>query len=201
MIAYLRGQLIDKTPSAVIVDVQGVGYQVEVPLSTFEVLPALNESCQLHIDMIVREDAMLLFGFASLVEKDLFRLLLKVNGIGPKLALAVLSTLSVDAFVQAVKDNQISALLSIPGVGKKTGERILLEMSSLIDRLGVVVQVAGATAINEQQQPVNMPRQQVIQALEGLGYKTAEAEKRVDKSWQEQASLSDNIKAALQVKI
>lgn len=200
MIAYLCGKLIDKAPSSIIVDVQGVGYQIEVALSTFEALPALNEVCQLHVDMIVREDAMLLFGFASLVEKNLFRLLLKVNGVGPRLALAVLSTLSVDAFVQAVKDNQISALLSIPGVGKKTGERILLEMSSLVDRLGVAVRVAGTTVVNEQQQPTNVSRQQAIQALEGLGYKTTEAEKRVDKSWQEQASLSDNIKAALQVK-
>ena len=101
MIARLRGQLIEKMPPWVVLDVAGVGYQVEVPLSTFEVLPALGEQSSLLIDMVVREDAMLLYGFATEKEKSLFRLLVKVNGIGPKLALAVLSSLSVDAFVQA----------------------------------------------------------------------------------------------------
>lgn len=203
MIARLRGQLIEKMPPWVLLDVSGVGYQVEVPLSTFEVLPALGEQCILLIEMVVREDAMLLYGFASEKEKSLFRLLVKVNGIGPKLALAVLSSLSVDAFVQAVREKNATLLTKIPGVGKKTAERMVLELATAVESL------AGAFVLNSISLPLNnnasgidmVMRQQAIQALEALGYKNAEATQRVDKSWQEGAQLSEQIKYALQVSL
>lgn len=199
MIARLRGQLIEKMPPWVILDVAGVGYQVEVPLSTFEVLPALGEQSCLLIDMVVREDAMLLYGFATEKEKSLFRLLVKVNGIGPKLALAVLSSQSVDAFVQAVREKNAALLTKIPGVGKKTAERMVLELATAVDS------IVGAFVLNGTAVPLSlnnadsMMRQQAIQALEALGYKNAEAAQRVDKAWQDNAVLSDQIKYALQV--
>ncbi len=203
MIARLRGQLIEKMPPWVLLDVGGVGYQVEVPLSTFEVLPTLGEQSILLIEMVVREDAMLLYGFASEKEKSLFRLLVKVNGIGPKLALAVLSSLSVDAFVQAVREKNANLLTKIPGVGKKTAERMVLELATAVES------IAGAFVLNSASLPLNnntsgmdmVMRQQAIQALEALGYKNAEATQRVDKSWQEGAQLSEQIKYALQVSL
>lgn len=203
MIARLRGQLIEKMPPWVLLDVGGVGYQVEVPLSTFEDLPALGEQSMLLIEMVVREDAMLLYGFATDKEKSLFRLLVKVNGIGPKLALAVLSSLSVDAFVQAVREKNANLLTKIPGVGKKTAERMVLELATAVES------IAGAFVLNSASLPLNnntsgmdmVMRQQAIQALEALGYKNAEATQRVDKSWQEGAQLSEQIKYALQVSL
>ncbi|HQT05498.1 MAG TPA: Holliday junction branch migration protein RuvA [Thiotrichales bacterium] len=199
MIARLRGQLIEKMPPWVVLDVAGVGYQVEVPLSTFEVLPALGEQSSLLIEMVVREDAMLLYGFATEKEKSLFRLLVKVNGIGPKLALAVLSSLSVDAFVQAVREKNANLLTKIPGVGKKTAERMVLELATAVDSIVGAFVLNGTTASSSLNSADSMMRQQAIQALEALGYKNAEAAQRVDKGWQDKAQLSEQIKYALQV--
>lgn len=199
MIARLRGQLIEKMPPWVVLDVAGVGYQVEVPLSTFEVLPALGEQSSLLIEMVVREDAMLLYGFATEKEKSLFRLLVKVNGIGPKLALAVLSSLSVDDFVQAVREKNAALLTKIPGVGKKTAERMVLELATAVDSIVGTFVLNGAAAPLSLNNADSMMRQQAIQALEALGYKNAEAAQRVDKAWQDNAVLSDQIKYALQV--
>lgn len=199
MIARLRGQVIEKMPPWVLLDVGGVGYQVEVPLSTFEQLPALEAQAILLIEMVVREDAMLLYGFATEKEKSLFKLLVKVNGIGPKLALAVLSSLSVDAFVQAVREKNSSLLVKIPGVGKKTAERIVLELATAVESITGSFTVTNASLPLDVQQ--NFVRQQVVQALEALGYKNAEAMQRVDKGWQEGASLSEQIKRALQVNL
>ncbi len=201
MIARLRGQLIEKMPPWVMLDVSGVGYQVEVPLSTFEVLPALGEQSILLIEMVVREDALLLYGFATEKEKSLFRLLVKVNGIGPKLALAVLSSLSVDAFVQAVREKNATLLTKIPGVGKKTAERMVLELATAVDSIVGAFVLNSAAAPSLLNNADSLMRQQAIQALEALGYKNAEAAQRVDKGWQDQAQLSEQIKYALQVSL
>jgi Holliday junction DNA helicase RuvA len=201
MIARLRGQLAEKILPWVIIDVAGVGYSVEVPLSTFEQLGVLGEETILLTEMVVREDALLLYGFATEKERALFRLLVKVNGVGPKLSLGILSSLSVDAFVQAVRDKQVSVLIKIPGVGKKTAERLVLELASLVDVLldrfvikNACVTLATSVMIDDQYQ-----RNQIVQALEALGYKQAEAMTRVERSWQDGLSLSDNIKRALQI--
>jgi Holliday junction DNA helicase RuvA len=200
MIARLRGLLVEKMPPWIVLDVAGVGYSVEVPLSTFEQLGALGEESIILTEMVVREDALLLYGFASEKEKALFRLLVKVNGVGPKLALAVLSSLSVDAFVQAVREKQVSILVKIPGVGKKTAERLVLELATMIDALpgsfsvvNVVSTVTNVAAVDQHK------RNQAVQALEALGYKQTEAMMRVERSWQDELALSDNIKHALQV--
>src|SRR3954464_11470270 len=128
MIAHLRGRLLEKHPNRVIVDVQGVGYEALVPLSTFYGMPAPGEEIALRIHTHVREDALLLYGFATLLELQLFDRLISVSQIGPKLALAVLSGIEPDALIAAVKQNDVARLTAIPGVGKKTAERIGLEL-------------------------------------------------------------------------
>ncbi len=200
MIARLRGLLVEKSPSFLVLDVAGVGYAVEVPLSTFEQLGSLNDEVILLTEMVVREDALLLYGFASEKEKALFRLLVKVNGVGPKLALAVLSSLSVDAFVQAVREKQVSMLVKIPGVGKKTAERLVLELATMVDAIPgnfVVSHSVTENAMNNASFDT-AKRNQAVQALEALGYKQAEAIARVERSWRDELALSDNIKHALQ---
>jgi Holliday junction DNA helicase RuvA len=201
MIARLRGQVIEKSPPWVVLDVAGVGYAVEVPLSTFEQLAAIGEEAILLTEMIVREDALLLYGFATEKEKALFRLLIKVNGVGPKLALAVLSSLAVDAFVQAVREKQVTMLIKIPGVGKKTAERLVLELASLVDALPGHFTLTSAPMVEQASHTENelLKRNQAVQALEALGYKQAEALLRVERAWQADGILSDNIKRALQV--
>jgi Holliday junction DNA helicase RuvA len=200
MIARLRGLLVEKMQPWIVLDVAGVGYSVEVPLSTFEQLGALGAESIILTEMVVREDALLLYGFASEKEKALFRLLVKVNGVGPKLALAVLSSLSVDAFVQAVREKQVSMLVKVPGVGKKTAERLVLELATIVDTLpssfSIVNTISAVTnvAVVDQNK-----RNQAVQALEALGYKQTEAMMRVERSWQDELALSDNIKYALQV--
>jgi Holliday junction DNA helicase RuvA len=200
MIARLRGLLVEKSPSFLVLDVAGVGYAVEVPLSTFEQLGSLNDEVILLTEMVVREDALLLYGFASEKEKALFRLLVKVNGVGPKLALAVLSSLSVDAFVQAVREKQVSILVKIPGVGKKTAERLVLELATMVDAIPGNFVVSHSVTENTMNNVSfdAAKRNQAVQALEALGYKQAEAMARVERSWQDELALSDNIKHALQ---
>lgn len=202
MIARLRGLLVEKMLPWVVLDVSGVGYSIEVPLSTFEKLGVIGEEVVLLTEMIVREDALLLYGFVTEKEKALFRLLIKVNGVGPKLALAVLSSLSVDAFIQAVREKQASILVKIPGVGKKTAERLVLELVSMVDSLPGSFAVVNSVGIVENKTAVDqLKRNQAVQALETLGYKQAEAMTRVDSSWQDELPLSDNIKHALQVSL
>ncbi len=126
MIARLNGVLIEKSPPFVIVDCQGVGYEVEVPMSTFYNLPELGHKVQLLTHFVVREDAQLLYGFGSEQEKNTFKQLLKVNGIGAKSALSILSGVSIDDLVEAVSQQEVGMLTRIPGIGKKTAERLLL---------------------------------------------------------------------------
>ena len=128
MIGRLSGTLLEKNPPQIVLDVQGVGYEVDVPMSTFYNLPALHEKVVLHTQLIVREDAHLLFGFLTHEERIAFRQLLKISGVGPKLALSVLSGLSLGDLAAAVANKDASRLTKIPGVGKKTAERLLLEL-------------------------------------------------------------------------
>src|SRR5258707_7036742 len=172
MIAFLEGELAEAWPTQVVISVQGVGYLVQIPLSSFDHLPAVGQRVRLLTHLVVREDAHLLFGFASSAERDLFRLLLQhVSGVGPKLALAVLSGMSVSQFKTAVVHQDIAALSKISGLGKKTAERIVLELQ---ERVGVeaVWEVPpdgrqdGAGKVND-----------AVLALISLGFKQVEAQK------------------------
>lgn len=190
MIGRLQGQLIEKQPPVLVVDVQGVGYELEAPMSTFYKV-TLGAPVTLFVHQVVREDANLLYGFASREERDLFRSLLKVNGVGPKLALAILSGMEADAFAACVRQNDVATLTRIPGVGKKTAERLVIEMR---DRVGDGP--AGLPMLNGIAVPAS-PERDAITALIALGYKAAEAERAVGKIKTENATAEDLIRQAL----
>jgi Holliday junction DNA helicase RuvA len=160
MIGRLKGVLLEKTPPFIVVDVHGVGYEVEVPMSTFYNLPAIGETITLLTQFIVREDAQLLFGFGSDRERSIFRQLLKVNGVGAKSALAILSGLSVEDLVRAITLQEIGMLTRIPGVGKKTAERLLLELKDKFTMDGVNLASAQPQSASSD----------VLNALLALGY-------------------------------
>jgi Holliday junction DNA helicase RuvA len=172
MIARLSGRLIEKSPSRIIVDVAGVGYAVHVPLSTFYGLGEPGSEVLLRIHTHVREDAISLFGFATTLELDLFERLIGINGIGPKLALAVLSGIDPSELVRAVAGQDVARLTRIPGVGKKTAERIGLELK---DRLPHAASMAGALSDASASR-----RDDLLSALTNLGYKGPVAEKAID---------------------
>lgn len=169
MIGRLRGTVIEKRPPVLVLDVGGVGYELEAPMSTFFALPAAGEIVTLHTHLAVREDALLLFGFATQAEKRLFRDLIKVSGVGAKMALTILSGSSVDEFVATVQEGDADKLTGLPGVGKKTAARLIVEMR---DRLGAAPPPASAPAAGGG--PADA-MSEAHRALTALGYKPAEA--------------------------
>lgn len=187
MIGRLKGVLLEKTPPQVVVDVHGVGYEVEVPMSTFYNLPAIGESVTLLTQFIVREDAQLLFGFGTDRERSLFRQLLKVNGVGAKSALSILSGLSVEDLVRAISLQDTGMLTRIPGVGKKTAERLLLELKDKFNTLD------GVSLGGGQQQSSNAD---VLKALLALGYNEREAQAAV-KQLPPDGEVEEGIRLAL----
>ena len=186
MIGRLAGVLLEKNPPQILVEASGVGYEVEVPMSTFYNLPASGERVTLLTHLVVREDAHLLYGFGTEAERRAFRQLLKISGVGPRIALAVLSGLSVAELVAAVAAQESGRLVKVPGIGKKTAERLLLELKG---KLGDFV---GGVAINRQK-PV---ASDVMTALLALGYSDKEAQLAV-KQMPEGLSVSDSIRQAL----
>jgi len=168
MIAHLRGTLISKHPNQAIVEAGGVGYDVTISVPTFSELPVLNAEVALFIHTHVREDALALFGFLRAQEKQLFEKLLGVSGIGPKLAITILSGMPAETMIAAIKGNNVALLTRIPGIGKKTAERMVLELRDKLDAFGVSAETAAAVL------PVE---EDVISALVNLGYQRAMAEK------------------------
>ena len=187
MIGRITGTLLEKNPPQVLVDCQGVGYKVDVPMSTFYNLPANGEAVTLHTHLTVREDAHLLFGFGTLEERRVFRQLLKISGVGPKLALSVLSGLSIGDLAQAVAAQEVGRLIKIPGVGKKTAERLLLELR---DKLDVMVSGSGAATAKAS------TGSDVLNALLALGYTEREAAHAI-KPLPEGLSVTEAIRQAL----
>jgi Holliday junction DNA helicase RuvA len=189
MIGRLSGTLLEKTPPLVLIDCNGVGYECEVPMSTFYNLPAVGEKVVMLTHFVVREDAQLLYGFGSSQERATFRQLLKVNGIGAKSALSILSGLSIDELVQAVALQEATMLTRVPGVGKKTAERLLLELKDKFT-------IDGVAAMNS-----NQPKSassDVLNALLALGYNEREALASV-KLLDKEVSVTDGIKQALKL--
>lgn len=187
MIGRICGKLLEKHPPQVLVDVNGIGYELDVPMSTFYNLPALGNLVTLHTQLIVREDAHLLYGFGTDEERRVFRQLLKVNGVGAKMALAVLSGLSVGDLSQAVANQDTGRLVKIPGIGKKTAERLLLELKDKLS--GVVLAEAAAAGPRD-------AGSDVLNALLALGYNEREAAWAVKQLPPEQG-VSDGIRQAL----
>ena len=176
MIALLRGTLVDKNPSRLIVDTAGVGYDVQVPLSTFYVVGEPGTPVTLRIHTHVREDVIALYGFATPLELTLFERLIAINGIGPKLALAVLSGIEPADFVKAIRTQDVARLTAIPGIGKKTAERIGLELK---DRLPVALHAPGQES-GSVTRPEDQLRDDLLSALVNLGYQRAVADKAID---------------------
>jgi len=197
MIGFLRGKLVYKAPPFLVLDVQGVGYEVEAPMTTFYDLPALNEEIKLHTHLVVREDAHILFGFSTEADRTLFRTLIKVNGVGPKLALTILSGQSAEEFHRCIQDNDTLTLVRLPGVGKKTAERLVIEMRDrLPDLVDSAISGTGKTAAAVPS--AGNPKQEAISALCSLGYKPLDASKMVQNISVEGKSCEDIIRLALQ---
>jgi Holliday junction DNA helicase RuvA len=194
MIGFLRGILAHKAPPLLLLDVHGVGYEIEAPMTTFYNLPAVGNEVKLHTHLVVREDAHILFGFSSEADRALFRSLIRVSGVGPKLALTLLSGLTADQFQRAIHDNDAHALIRLPGVGKKTAERLIIEMRDRLPEFG-----GAALDVSINISPAaNSPKQEAISALCALGYKPQDATKMVQNIASEDKRCEDIIRLALQ---
>jgi Holliday junction DNA helicase RuvA len=191
MIGYLRGKLVRKQPPALIIDVGGVGYELEAPMSTFYRLPELGSEVQLHTHLVVREDAHLLYGFATEDERRLFRDLLRVSGIGPKIGLALLSGINVETFLACVEAQDVDALIRIPGIGRKIAERLLIEMRDRIKALGQLPSAA-------QRAGGRGPEAEAYAALVALGYRPGEVTRLLKSVDNEGAGTEELIRRALQ---
>ncbi len=176
MIGQLRGKLVHKAPPEVIVDVAGIGYEVQVPMSTVYELPELGNDVLLHIHFVVREDAQLLYGFHNLQSKAMFRALIKVNGVGPKMALGILSSMKADEFARTVRMNDVSAMTKMPGIGKKTAERLIIEMRDRLDEWDGGAELAATVDANSDSASVNRDAET---ALISLGYKPPQAARAI----------------------
>ena len=195
MIGWLSGQVVDKhQPGKLVVDVNGVGYDVETSLQTFFQLESQQGSIGLHIHTVVREDALLLYGFLDKQERALFRALIKVNGVGPKMAIAILSSISPNEFIQCINQQNTLLLTKLPGIGKKTAERLVIEMKDSLQ------QFAQFDSLPAQKQMINLREQdEAIGALEALGYKPQEAMKVINKIDDGHKSCEQLIRQALQL--
>lgn len=197
MIGRLRGTLQEKQPPHVMLDVNGVGYELEVPMTTLYRLPSVGEPLTLHTHLVVREDAQLLYGFAEKRERELFRELIRLNGVGPKLALALMSGLEVDELVRCVQAQDTSVLVKVPGVGKKTAERLLVELK---DRFKAWETLPGMTQLVMEPSAasrVSSAENDAVSALISLGYKPQEASRAVAAVKAEGLSSEELIRSAL----
>ena len=195
MIAYINGRLLEKQPPVLVLDVNGLGYELEAPMTTFYDLPDVGADIVLHVHMVVREDAQKLYGFTRKPQRNLFRSLLKVSGVGPRVALAILSSLSSDEFLACMANEDIDRLTHVPGIGRKTAQRLLVEMR---DR--VMKESDGLLAPADQ--PVSTgpnPAQDAVSALIALGYKPAQASRAVREVGNGEAGSEKIIREALRM--
>lgn len=201
MIGRIQGKILEKQPPQLLIDVQGVGYEVDAPMSTFYQLPNLGEVVILHTHLVVREDAHLLFGFSSLAERSLFRTLIKINGVGARLALTILSGMNANEFIACIQDSDAAALVRLPGVGKKTAERLIVELrDKLKDQLADAGSVSGAPETAQLEVP-SSPAGDAVSALMALGYKPAEASRMVRAVDSKGLDTEDIIRLSLQAAV
>jgi Holliday junction DNA helicase RuvA len=197
VIGLLRGKILSKQPPRLLVDVQGVGYEVDAPMTTFYDLPGTGEEVTLFTHLAVREDAHTLYGFARVSDRELFRSLLKVNGVGARLALTILSGMEPGEFVQCVQEGNTAALVRLPGVGKKTAERLIIELRDRLEGTATVPAAASDAAPAAAASPV----EDAVSALVGLGYKPQDASRMVRAIDSGAMSSEDIIRAALQATV
>ncbi|HUU30301.1 MAG TPA: Holliday junction branch migration protein RuvA [archaeon] len=184
MIALLEGKIFEKSPASVVIFAGGVGYLVSIPLSTFDKLPEAGEIVSLHTHLHVRDDALQLYGFSSRKERQAFEKLITVNGVGPRVALAILSSLSVERLVTAVESSQTVWFNRIPGVGKKTADRIILELKGKLGEIAPIAEAASAGALPGE-------GEEAVAALVALGYSRLQAEKAVFRAVEEAGERID----------
>lgn len=206
MIGRIRGILVEKHPPEIVIDVAGVGYEIQMPMTSFYQLPALNEEVVVYTHFVVREDAQLLFGFADKMERALFRELIKANGVGPKLALTILSGMSAGQFLVCVQNEDISSLVAMPGIGKKTAERLVVELRDRLAKFGKIQDTNlpdlpmestnGSSVV-----PINDVREDAASALVALGYKPAQASKMVSGVYKPEMDSEALIREALRAAI
>lgn len=182
MIGRLAGRVLSRKPPFLLVDVHGIGYEVEAPMSTFFATQG-QDDVVLQTHLVVREDAQLLYGFATVRERDLFRALIKVSGIGPRMAVAVLSGMSEAQFRDCVMNDDVTALTKVPGIGKKTAERLIIEMRDRLDKTPGTAATMAADGVPAEERP----RDEALSALEALGYKPAEANRMITRAEKEGA--------------
>ena len=198
MIGWLHGRLRDKHPPSLVLDVGGVGYELEAPMTTFTALPSLGAEVSLFVHQVVREDALLLFGFAEQRDRDLFRMLLKVNGVGARLALAILSGMDAGQLSRCIYEGDTDSLSRLPGIGKKTAERLVIEMRDRIDKAPGMASVrpvlpgTGGVPVTED------PAAEAVNALMALGLKGPDATRRVQAVATEGLACEEIVRKALQ---
>lgn len=179
MIGRLVGEIISKKPPQVLIDVNGVGYEVEAPMTTFYDLPEVGAKTVLLTHLIVREDAHLLYGFSTEKERSMFRHLIRINGVGAKLALTILSGMSSNDLARCVHENNVAALVKLPGIGKKTAERLIIELKDRLKELAPVTEAQPINVASDFQDLLASPVEEAVSALMALGYKPQEASRMV----------------------
>jgi holliday junction DNA helicase RuvA len=197
LIGSLRGRLAAKRPPALLLDVNGVGYELEAPMSTFYGLPSVGADVSLHTHLVVREDAHVLFGFGSEQERSLFRELIKVSGVGPRMALGILSGASVDDFHRSVETQDAASLTRIPGIGRKTAERLIVEMRDRLKALASVQALSPRSSPGTGDSVQPNPQAEAFSALVALGYRPAEVTRLLQKVDPSVATTEELIRHAL----
>ncbi|MDG6881747.1 Holliday junction ATP-dependent DNA helicase RuvA [Phocoenobacter uteri] len=197
MIGRLHGKIIEKTPPEIVLDVQGVGYELLLPMTSFYNLPNVGEETTLFTHLSIREDAHLLFGFSEKIDRTLFRDLIKTNGVGPKLALAILSAMSVYDFATAIENEDVVKLTKIPGIGKKTAERLLVELKGKFKSVAQTDFFMEQSSHQTAQINTPNPTDEAKEALISLGYKATEIEKMLKHITQKDLSSEEIIREAL----
>jgi holliday junction DNA helicase RuvA len=195
VIGFLKGRLVVKQPPMLMVDVNGVGYELEAPMSTFYGLPVTGEPVALFTHLVVREDAHILFGFGTDGERRLFRSLLKISGVGPKIALGILSGASVDDFLRTIEAEDVAMLTRIPGIGRKTAERVIIEMRDSVQKLATPAMDGGQFAAGLDGAPT--PQSEAFSALVALGYKPPEVTRLLKSANEPGLSTTEIIRRAL----
>ena len=197
MIGHLKGKIISKSPPEVLLEVQGIGYEVLCPMSTIYELDNLYDDVLLFTHLSIKEDAHTLFGFITKDEKNVFRELIRVNGVGPKVALAILSNLSVHSLVECISTEDADLLAKTPGIGKKTALKLIVELQDRLSKLDLVGSLANSSEIKQNTNPNS---KQAIEALQSLGFKAKEANRMVSKIEDQELSTEQLIRLALQNK-
>ena len=189
MIGQIRGKLIEKNPPEILIEVGGITYELQIPMSTLYQLPELGRDVLLHTHFVVREDAQLLYGFYDKGDKAMFRALIRVNGVGPKLALGILSSMDVNEFVRTVRNNDVTTMVNLPGIGKKTAERLIIEMRDRLSEWDTSASSPTSASLGLAEAGI---KKDAETALIGLGYKPPQATRAISQVLKDNPEISDN---------